>query len=82
MSFDGGLKIHERERLVEIAELDLRGAWLEIMKKNGLTEGETLQVLTKFMSSQIGHMSRNMIRMERHGNLETPGGWASDGGGS
>jgi hypothetical protein len=74
MAFHDSMSMHERERLVEGAELDLRGAWLEIVKKNGLTEGEELQILGKFVSSQLGHMSRCKIRMERHGNCDTPGG--------
>jgi len=69
-------KIHERESLVKSAELQLREAIVEMMKSWDLTTFETIQVFNKVMSEEIASVVKYQIRFERHGNYDTPGGWA------
>lgn len=57
---------HPRELLVNDAESELHGAFYDIRKKYGLSTGESLRVLSTFLESSIGVISKHMIRDERH----------------
>ncbi|KKN07250.1 hypothetical protein LCGC14_1068900 [marine sediment metagenome] len=67
-------KRHEREKLVTSAEIELQKAALEISKE--LTTAEYLRVLANVFGGAINSIAKYEIRQERHGNTETPGGWA------
>ncbi len=67
-------RIHEREKLINNSESGLRLAVVECTK--GLTEAEAISVVTNVLSGEILGRMKYAIRMERHGNTETPGGWA------
>ena len=70
-------RIHEREKLIKNAEIALRLAIVGATK--GLTEAEAISVVTSVFSEEILGRMKYAIRMERHGNTETPGGWATKG---
>ena len=69
-------KIHEREQRVYDAELELRGAILDIRKKHDLTLAEYVRMLNSVFYDSLGSVVRLWIRDERHGNNDTPGGLA------
>ena len=69
-------QIHPRERLVDEAEQQLRMSLISLHKL-GLTTGEFLQVVSNVLGGEVRSIARYAIRVERHGNTETPGGWAS-----
>lgn len=79
---NGGLgplpRIHPRERIVTEARLELMNAINDIRKKYELTTGEHMQVVNSELSSVFGSIAKYSIREERHGNSETPGGWAAE----
>lgn len=72
------MRLHERERQVSMARIDLVKAWLDIQEKHDLTQGECLSVLASFVGTDLGLMAKFMIRQERHGDPDKPGGLALD----
>lgn len=73
------LRQHERERIVSAARLSLSEKILDWMREDGtvdLTEPEYISVVTAALSDSVLSRTKMMIRMERHGNVDTPGGWA------
>ena len=79
---NGGLgplpKIHPRESIVAEARLELATAINNIRVKYDLTSAEHLQMVNTELSSVVGFMAKFAIREERHGNTDTPGGWAAE----
>jgi hypothetical protein len=71
-------RIHEREKPVREAECELRQAILDVEKKHDLTEAELLRVVNGVCSETIGSIAKYHIRFERHGDTDTPGGWAKE----
>lgn len=69
-----GMRIHEREQRTRAAALELSGAILDIVKKHDLSEGETIRVVAGEMSNYLQSIAKYMIRDERHGDPEKPGG--------
>jgi len=69
-------RIHPREQLVKDAEMKIKTAIVEACK--GLTTAESLQVVNHACHEEIGGILKYEIRMERHGNTNTPGGWAPE----
>jgi len=69
-------KMHPREMSTKKAECDLVDAIQKVMEEHELTDGEALRVVNKAFSQWLGHFAAITIREERHGNSETPGGWA------
>jgi hypothetical protein len=67
--------MHPREKLVREAESKLRGHVLDILDDSGLTEGESLRVLAAVFGGYLASVAKYAIRVERHGDTETPGGW-------
>lgn len=68
------MKIHQREQTVRAAELELRCAINDTIKKHKLTSGESLRVVITIAYEWIGNMARYAIREERHGDSDKPGG--------
>jgi hypothetical protein len=66
--------MHEREMKVRKASLELETLIIEKAQEADLTDVELLQVLT---SAQQGTL-KYMLRRERHGDSDTPAGWAKD----
>ena len=75
------MKLHEREKLVRAAGMDLSGKLLEWMSEGQpqLTGGEELKVVGGELGRYVSQMAKYQIRRERHGDEDTPGGLA-DGG--
>lgn len=72
------MKLHEREIVVRRADVGLRTAIEDVIDKHDLTAVEALQVVNAALSSWIGSYAKYAIRRERHGNEDTPGGWAAE----
>ena len=66
MSKSGLPKLHPRERIVAEAKV---GIAREVFKHE-LTYGERLAILSELLSTA----AKYQIRLERHGNTDTPGG--------
>lgn len=76
-----GVRRHERERLVTGASLALTDAVLEWRRSEevkDLTMPELLSVMQSVLGDQISGELKYAIRFERHGNFDTPGGFAAD----
>jgi len=71
-------KLHEREALVRAAERVLRGALIEIATKHELTQMEYIQLCQNVLGGEILTTCKYAIRMERHGNTDTPGGFEKE----
>ena len=63
-------KLHKREMKVEQAKSQMSIQVLEMKEKNDLTDIEYLQWLTSMQQSCLKYM----LRYERHGDYDTPGG--------
>jgi hypothetical protein len=71
------MKIHPREVAVKAAELDIKRAIEEAVKKHGLTSGEELHAVNAAASGWIAGIAKYAIREERHpGEPDRPGGLA------
>ncbi len=69
------MRLHAREQIVTAAEIDLRTAISEWSKKHTkLTSAEYLKVLLGVTHDQAQSLLKIEIRIDRHGNAETPGG--------
>lgn len=71
---------HERERLVSAARISLSekvSDWLREETTQELTDAEYISVVTDTLAQSVLGHTKMMIRVERHGNTDTPGGWAS-----
>lgn len=66
------MRIHRRERLVNEAVSKVREALLTACKD--LTEGEALRVAITVLGDWVGTTAKYMIREERHGKTDKPGG--------
>lgn len=69
-------KLHEREALVRAAEKVLQGALSEILSNHELTQMEYIQMCQNVLGREILTTCKYAIRVERHGNPNTPGGFA------
>lgn len=73
--------VHPREQLCREAESELRLAITAVTcKKDGvfsqLTFVEEMQVLNTVFSGEVGGTLKYALRHERHGNTDTPAGFA------
>lgn len=71
--------MHEREELVSKARLGLMTAlldWQRSPEVEQLTAAELLAIVVEQTQSTLGTILKYQIREERHGNTDTPGGWA------
>jgi hypothetical protein len=71
--------IHPREAIVETAKRKLESAVLDVVASEefkALTEAEYTKVINLVLSDRIASLMRHLIRIERHGDSEKPGGWA------
>ena len=69
------MKLHEREALINKAEAMLREVLLEVLEME-LTQSEYVSVVARVMSDSIQSSMKYVIREERHGSSNTPGGVA------
>lgn len=69
-------QIHPREKLVAQAGNKISQAIDDIDEEFGLTTVELLQILIGYQATTLKYA----LRMERHGNTDTPAGWASEEG--
>lgn len=70
---------HEREQVVSAARLSLNEKVIDWMREEGtqnLTDAEYISVVASALQDTVLGHTKMMIRMERHGNTDTPGGWA------
>lgn len=67
------MKIHPREELLDKAERILSIAVRDVLEMD-LTNAEYIQVLNTVYNGAIGRRLKYMIRYERHGNGDKPGG--------
>lgn len=65
-------KIHHREMLVRDAELKIHIVLSEATK--GLTSAEVVRVVTSATSTFLLSFTKYLIREERHGDTDKPGG--------
>jgi hypothetical protein len=72
------MKMHPREKLVREARSELQQILLDWAKRYDLTTGEELSIIGSTLVSTVGNVGKYMIREERHGNMDTPGGLSSD----
>ena len=63
---------HPRDIEFQKAKAKITLEFFERVDENNLTDGEVMSILSGLMSST----AKYAIRMERHGNYETPGGLA------
>jgi len=69
------MRLHAREVLVNTAETDLREVISEWSKNHpDLTSAEFLKVVLGVCHDQAQSLLKIEIRIERHGNADTPGG--------
>lgn len=66
--------IHPREKLVNKAEREIENTISNILEKHDLTVAEELRVLAAVLGNRIGMTAKFMIREERHGDTDKPGG--------
>jgi hypothetical protein len=70
-------RVHEREQIVTGARRSLHEKCAEWMREGeGLTNAEFISVVTGVFSDVILDHTRLMIRLDRHGDVDTPGAWA------
>jgi len=69
------MRLHAREVVVTEAEIELRTAVNEWSKKHSeLSSAEYLKILLGVCHDQAQSLLKIEIRLERHGNADTPGG--------
>lgn len=67
------MKMHPREKIVDEWDRKLQMVLLEMMESD-LTPGEFLSVIGSVLGGAITQRAKYMIRYERHGDGDTPGG--------
>lgn len=68
------MRMHPRERLVDEAEKVIAAAVLKVLEDFDLTDAEYISVLTNALNTAILRRTKYMIRQERHGDPNKPGG--------
>ncbi len=68
--------MHERELVVKEVQLKLSKYLCDTMLESDLTYGEQLRVLAEVYGNWIAGIAKYMIREERHGDTNRPGGLA------
>jgi len=68
------MELHEREKMVKEIEWDIGDVIAE--KTRELTTGEAIRVFCSLFNGQISTIAKYMIREERHGESDKPGGLA------
>lgn len=68
------MRLHPREQMMTEAEIDLRKAISEWSSRHAeLTSAEYLKLLLGVTHDQAQSLLKIEIRIERHGNTDTPG---------
>jgi type III secretory pathway component EscV len=72
-------RLHERQQIVTEARMALMEALVEWAEQyeEVLTPAEYLATLVGESTSVVQSNLKYQIRYERHGNTDTPGGWAA-----
>lgn len=65
-------KRHEREKITHKAGAKIELALLELQDEHDLTDVEMLQMINSWTQTKLKYM----LRFERHGHYEKPGGLA------
>lgn len=73
-----GPRQHPREVVIREARLELEGFLLDWSKRHQLTNAEWLATIADVLGRQVANTAKYMIRLERHGDYDTPGGWAGN----
>lgn len=68
------IKLHERVRPVSAAKGDIERAFLSACTRHDVTGVEGCMILTEILQRQL----TLALRMERHGDAQTPAGEARD----
>lgn len=71
--------IHPREAIVETAKRKLESAVVDVVTSEEftvLTSAEYTKVINLVLSDRIASLMRHLIRVERHGDSDKPGGVA------
>ena len=70
--------VHPREEIVRKADISLSEHILDWMREDStkeLTDAEYISIVGNELGNAIARRAKFMIRMERHGNTDIPGGW-------
>ncbi len=70
------MRQHPRMVVVATARVEIVREFLKVQEKHNLTHGETVGILAELLTSE----AKWMIRMERHGDYDKPGGLMPDMG--
>lgn len=62
--------LHPREKVTMKAEVEINAALIAVTEKYDLTDGEVISYISGFLANR----AKYMIRLERHGDINTPGG--------
>jgi hypothetical protein len=68
-------RLHARERVVTDARLELTEAVIDWRRKHDdLTWGELFSIVGEVLGGQVTGLAKYLIREERHGDQDKPGG--------
>lgn len=74
------MRLHAREQdVVMPAAADLTKRLLDWTHSHSLTATESLVVVSSALSSYINSLLKYQLRLERHGDADTPSGLAEEG---
>lgn len=71
-------RLHPRELPVKAAQTALTKHLLEWSEVHELTTLEALSVVSAVMGGYCSSLIKYGLRKERHGNVDTPAGWAKE----
>jgi hypothetical protein len=70
-------RAHEREQQVDVASSELASVMCRELEKHDLTDAEWLRAVHHAYSTLVNGYIKTAIRVERHGDQDIPGGWAT-----
>lgn len=68
------MRLHPREEIVTRARVDLMEKLLDWRRDHDLTTAELFSILGGILGDQIAGIAKYLIREERHGDQDKPGG--------
>ena len=68
------IRIHHREQRVVMATTQIEKKVLKVLADADLTDGETVRALSAAFHNVLAGYAKEMIRIERHGDADKPGG--------
>jgi hypothetical protein len=66
------MQLHHREIETRGAETKIIECLVEVQEEFEMTQAEFGRLITRVLSSQLNTIFKYQLRMERHGNTETP----------